>query len=77
MSSPINHPQTDVVVCGLGHTGGPIAAELTAAGYHVVGIEKGPFWDFATDWHQDNKDDEWAIAVERKFDHPSIFPHSP
>ncbi len=70
MSSPITHPQTDVVVCGLGHTGGPIAAELTAAGYNVVGIEKGPFWDFATDWHQDNKDDEWAIGVERKFDHP-------
>ena len=70
MSSPINHPQTDVVVCGLGHMGGPIAAELTAAGYQVVGIEKGPFWDFTTDWQQDNKDDEWAIAVERKFDHP-------
>lgn len=70
MSSVVNHPQTDVVVCGLGHMGGPIAAELTAAGYHVVGIEKGPFWDFATDWHQENKDDEWAIAVERKFDHP-------
>ena len=70
MSSVINHPQTDVVVCGLGHMGGPIAAELTAAGYQVVGIEKGPFWDYNTDWRQDNKDDEWAIAVERKFDHP-------
>ncbi len=70
MSSPINHPQTDVVVCGLGHMGGPIAAELTTAGYQVVGIEKGPFWEFTTDWRQDQKDDEWAIAVERKFDHP-------
>ena len=46
MSSTINHPQTDVVVLGLGHMGGPIAAELTAAGYQVVGIEKGPFWDY-------------------------------
>ena len=70
MSSVINHPGTDVVVCGLGHMGGPIAAELTAAGYQVVGIEKGPFWDYTNDWRQDNKDDEWAIAVERKFDHP-------
>ena len=70
MSTPINHPRTDVVVCGLGHTGGPIAAELTTAGYNVVGIDKGPFWDFGTDWRQDQKDDEWAIAVERKFDHP-------
>ena len=70
MSTPIQHPQTDVVVLGLGHMGGPIAAELTKAGYNVVGIEKGPFWDFRTDWRQDNKDDEWGIAVERKFDHP-------
>ena len=70
MSNVITHPQTDVVVCGLGHMGGPIAAEFTAAKYNVVGIEKGPFWNFATDWQQDNKDDEWAIAVERKFDHP-------
>ncbi len=29
MSSPINHPQIDVVVFRLGHTGGPIATELT------------------------------------------------
>jgi len=70
MSTPIQHPQTDVVICGLGHVGGPIAAELTTAGYNVVGLEKGPFWDFNVDWRQDNKDDEWAIAVERKFDHP-------
>jgi gluconate 2-dehydrogenase alpha chain len=42
MSSTINHPQTDVVVCGLGHMGGPVAAELTTAGYQVVGIEKAP-----------------------------------
>jgi gluconate 2-dehydrogenase alpha chain len=70
MSTPITEPATDVVVCGLGHTGGPIAAELTKAGYNVVGIEKGPFWDYSSDWQQDNKDDEWAISVERKFDHP-------
>ncbi len=70
MSTVITHPQTDVLVLGLGHTGGPIAAELTAAGYSVVGIEKGPFWDYAVDWNPTNIHDEWAIAVERKFDHP-------
>ena len=48
MSSPVNHPQTDVVVLGLGQTGGPIAAEMTKAGYNVVGIDKGQFWDFVT-----------------------------
>ncbi|HLN46437.1 MAG TPA: GMC family oxidoreductase N-terminal domain-containing protein [Candidatus Sulfotelmatobacter sp.] len=70
MSSPITHPSTDVVVLGLGHTGGPIAAELTAAGYSVVGLEKGPFWNYNVDWVPTNIHDEWAIAVERKFDHP-------
>jgi len=70
MSSVITHPSTDVVVLGLGHMGGPIAAEMIKAGYKVVGLEKGPFWDYSTDWRQDNKDDEWAINVERKFDHP-------
>lgn len=70
MSSPITHPQTDVVVLGLGHMGGPIAAELTAAGYDVVGIEKGPFWKYDVDWVPTNIHDEWAILMERKFDHP-------
>jgi gluconate 2-dehydrogenase alpha chain len=70
MSAPTTHAQTDVVVLGLGHMGGPIAAELTKAGHSVVGLEKGPFWDFNVDWNPTNIHDEWAIAVERKFDHP-------
>jgi len=72
MSAPITHPPTDVVVLGLGHMGGPVAAELTkqGVGYSVVGLEKGPFWDYRTDWDPTNIHDEWAIAVERKFDHP-------
>ncbi len=70
MSTPIQHSQTDVVCLGLGHMSGPIAAELTKAGYDVVGLEKGPFWDFAIDWNPTNIHDEWAIVVERKFDHP-------
>jgi gluconate 2-dehydrogenase alpha chain len=70
MSAPITHPQTDVVVLGLGHMGGPIAAELTAAGYNVVGIEKGPYWKYDVDWTPSNIHNEWAIIMERKFDHP-------
>jgi choline dehydrogenase-like flavoprotein len=62
MSAPIMHKSTDVVVLGLGHMGGPIAAELSLAGYQVVGLEKGPLWDFSTDWRQDNKNDEWGIG---------------
>ncbi len=70
MSAPITHPAVDVVCLGLGHMSGPVAAELVKANYKVVGLEKGPYWDFNTDWRQDQKDDEWAIVVERKFDHP-------
>ncbi len=70
MSAPIQHPQVDVVCLGLGHMSGPVAAEMVKAGYSVVGLEKGPFWDFSVDWNPTNIHDEWAITVERKFDHP-------
>jgi gluconate 2-dehydrogenase alpha chain len=70
MSTPIIHPQTDVVCLGLGHMSGPVAAELVKAGHSVVGIEKGPYWQYGVDWNPTNIHDEWAIVVERKFDHP-------
>ncbi len=70
MSAPIQHPQTDVVCLGLGHMSGPVAAELVKKGYNVVGLEKGVYWDYNTDWIPGNIHDEWAIVVERKFDHP-------
>lgn len=70
MASVINHEQADVVVLGLGVMSGTIAAELSLAGHSVVGIEKGPYWDYATDWQPVNKNDEWGVLVERKWDHP-------
>ena len=70
MSSPIVHPQVDVVVLGLGQCGGPVAAELSVAGHKVVGLERGPFWDYAVDWAMGNKYDEYGIMVNRKFDFP-------
>lgn len=69
-SNVVTHQPVDVVVLGLGHMGGPVAAELSTAGYKVVGIEKGPYWDYATDWAPSNIHDEWAVMLERKFDHP-------
>ena len=71
MSTAIAHNQTDVVVLGLGQCGGPVAAELTKAGYKVVGIDRGPAWNYAVDWVPGNIHDEWAIMVERKFDNPN------
>jgi gluconate 2-dehydrogenase alpha chain len=70
MSAPIQHESVDVVCLGLGHMSGPVAAELVKAGHSVVGLEKGVYWDFNTDWAPTNIHDEWAIVVERKFDHP-------
>ena len=69
-SNPIVHPSVDVVVLGCGQCGGPVAAELSIAGYKVVGLERGPFWNYAVDWAMGNKYDEYAIMVNRKFDLP-------
>ena len=69
MSTIIQEPAADVVVLGLGVMGGAVAAELSTAGYKVVGIEKGPYYQFDTDFAP-VKYDEWGIMVMRKFDHP-------
>ncbi|MGD0638081.1 MAG: hypothetical protein ABSA72_08590 [Nitrososphaerales archaeon] len=65
----IQEPAADVVVLGLGVTGGIVATELAKAGYKVVGIEKGPYWNYSTDFAP-VKYDEWGIGFHRKFDHP-------
>ena len=67
MSQIINHPSADVVILGMGAMSGVIAAELTKAGYNVVGLERGPHWDFAANFN-DTKFDEWGISYMRKFD---------
>jgi gluconate 2-dehydrogenase alpha chain len=69
MSTVITHPSVDAVVLGLGALGGDLAVKLTTAGYKVVGIDKGPYWDYTTDFAP-IKYDEWGIAWNRKFDHP-------
>jgi gluconate 2-dehydrogenase alpha chain len=65
----IQEPEVDVCLLGLGVAGGIIAAELATAGYSVVGIEKGPYWDYESDFAL-TKYDEWGIMMLRKFDHP-------
>ena len=54
MSQIINHPSVDVVVLGMGVMSGTVAAEVAKAGYKVVGLERGPHWDFATDFFSPN-----------------------
>ncbi len=68
----INHNSVDVVILGMGAMSGTIAAEVTRAGYKAVGIERGPYWNYNTDFYS-TKYDEWGIGFMRKFDHnPAI-----
>jgi gluconate 2-dehydrogenase alpha chain len=69
MSTIIEEEPADVVLLGLGVMSGSVAAETTAAGYKVAGIEKGPYWNYAVDFPL-NKYDEWGVSMMRKFDHP-------
>jgi gluconate 2-dehydrogenase alpha chain len=53
----------------MGAMSGTVAVELAKAGYKVVGIERGPYWDFTNDFYF-TKYDEWGIGYMRKFDLP-------
>jgi gluconate 2-dehydrogenase alpha chain len=67
MSQTINHSTADVVVLGMGAMSGTVAVELAMKGYKVVGIERGPYLQFASDYYA-TKYDEWGIGYLRKFD---------
>lgn len=68
MSQVIQHAETDVVVLGMGAMSGTVAVEVAKAGYKVIGLERGPYWDFNSDFFY-TKYDEWGIGYMRKFDH--------
>lgn len=43
----------DFVVVGIGSAGGVLIQRLAKAGFSVVGLEVGPFWDTERDWVSD------------------------
>jgi choline dehydrogenase-like flavoprotein len=43
----------DYVVVGVGSAGGVLIQRLAKAGFSVIGIEAGPFWDTERDWVSD------------------------
>lgn len=43
----------DFVVVGIGSAGGVLIQRLAKAGFSVVGLEAGPFWDTERDWVSD------------------------
>ncbi|HUW63451.1 MAG TPA: GMC family oxidoreductase [Spirochaetia bacterium] len=45
--------EADICIVGAGAAGGVLAYELSKAGFKVVVIEAGPFWDPATDFASD------------------------
>jgi len=45
--------EVDFCIVGVGSGGGVLLQRLARAGYRVVGIEAGPFWDTERDWVSD------------------------
>ena len=47
--------EIDYCIVGLGSAGGVLLQRLAKAGFQVVGLEAGPFWDTELDWVSDEK----------------------
>ncbi len=45
--------EVDYVIVGVGSAGGVLLQRLSRAGFKVVGMEAGPFWDTEKDWVSD------------------------
>ncbi|HEX6771484.1 MAG TPA: GMC family oxidoreductase, partial [Acidobacteriaceae bacterium] len=45
----------DYLIVGVGSAGGVLLQRLARAGFRVVGLEAGPFWDTETEWVSDEK----------------------
>ena len=45
--------EVDVCIVGVGSAGGVLLQRLARAGFRVVGLEAGPFWDTERDWVSD------------------------
>jgi len=69
MSTVIQETPVDVVCLGVGFMSGVVATELALAGNSVVGITKGPYWDYVNDYST-TKYDEWGVGLGRKYDSP-------
>ncbi|WP_252263539.1 GMC family oxidoreductase [Paracidobacterium acidisoli] len=50
-----DHETVDYCVVGVGSAGGVLVQRLARAGFRVVGLEAGPFWDTEKDWVSDEK----------------------
>ena len=51
----LDSEEVDYVIVGVGSAGGVLIQRLAKAGFKVVGLEAGPFWDTERDWVSDEK----------------------
>ena len=49
------HDEVDYLLVGVGAAGGVLLQRLARAGFRVVGLEAGPFWDTEHDWVSDER----------------------
>jgi len=50
-----DNDEVDYLVVGVGAAGGVLLQRLARAGFRVVGLDAGPFWDTEKDWVSDEK----------------------
>ncbi|MGH9413400.1 MAG: hypothetical protein ACRD0Y_06625, partial [Terriglobales bacterium] len=48
-----DNEEVDYCIIGVGSAGGVLLQRLARAGFRVVGLEAGPFWDTERDWVSD------------------------
>lgn len=60
---PLRMKPVDVVLVGVGWTGGILAKELAEAGYRVVGLERGGFRQTVPDFQSPSMHDELKYAI--------------
>jgi choline dehydrogenase-like flavoprotein len=59
LEGPMRHylpnEEVDYLIVGVGAAGGVLLQRLARAGFRVIGLEAGPFWDTERDWVSDEK----------------------
>ena len=76
--------QVDFCVVGVGAAGGVLTQRLSRAGFSVVGLEAGPFWDSERDWVSDdmpnfmpNDGSPHPLVVTYDRQHPLVYINLP
>ncbi len=68
--------EVDYVVVGVGAGGGVLVQRLARAGFRVIGLDAGPFWDTERDWVSDEKGSHKLYWTEQRVtggEHPLAF----